>query len=141
MPSSTPYDNLICFNFYQGWRAIQEFYASAFPDDLNPQRIYVLGLCAEKPATVSQIAGVLQIDDAAVSNILKRMEKDELITRARSKRDARSYEITATPYGIKIMQETEQKLIALDQVWHNDISDKDINTLHKIVSRLKTHCR
>ena len=133
---STPYDNLVCFNFYRGWRAIQEYYSSVFPDNFNAQRSYVMGLCIEKPTTVSQIAAVLGIDDAAVSNLIRRMEKDNLLRRTRSPEDGRSFEIHATEYGKKIAKEVEEKMKQLDQKLYSDISDTDIAVLYKIVKAI-----
>ena len=129
----TPYDNLVCFNFYRGWRAVQEFYASAYPDTLNPQRHYIVGLCTDEAKRVSEIAEMMQIDDAAISNILRRMEKDNLITRSKSSTDGRSIEVRTTAYGIKLATETEKKLKALDEILDRDITSKDRQVLYKLV--------
>lgn len=129
----TPYDNLVCFNFYRGWRAVQEFYGSAYPDTLNPQRHYIVGLCTDEAKRVSEIAEMMQIDDAAISNILRRMEKDNLITRSKSPTDGRSIEVRTTTYGVELATETEKKLQALDKILEQDITSKDRQVLYKLV--------
>ena len=136
---STPYDNLVCFNFYRGWRAVQEFYHSAYPDNFNPQRSYIIGLCIDKAKRVSEIAEIMQIDDAAISNILRRMEKDQLIVRRKSSTDRRSIEVRATAYGTKIERETRQKLEALDEVLEQHISDRDRQVLYQLVKVIHEH--
>lgn len=130
---ATPYDNLVCFNMYRGWRAIQEFYASAFPDNFSAQRSYVMGLCMDKPTTISHIAAVLQIDDAAVSNLIRRMENDKLVKRKRSVEDGRSFQIHATTYGKKITKEVEEKIAILDKKLYSRISENEIAVLYNIV--------
>lgn len=82
---------------------------------------------------VSDIAEIMQIDDAAISNILRRMEKDKLITRRKSKTDGRSIEAKATPYGAKIAIETEKKFEALNEILEQNITSKDREILYKLV--------
>ncbi len=135
----TPYDNLVCFNFYRGWRGVQEFYASAFPDILNPQRLYIIGLCMDEGRRVSDLAEIMQIDDAAISNILRRMEKDNLIVRRKSQTDRRSIEAQATAYGVKIARETEIKLQALDEILERNITNEERQILYKLVKIIHEH--
>jgi len=132
----SPYDDLLCFNMYKGWRAIQELYSSTFSSDMNPQRSYVLGLCLRESATVSQISSVLQIDDAAVSNMIKRMEKDGLVKRKRSTKDKRSIEVVATAYGRKSMQEIEKRTSKIDKQLYGRVSHKDLIALKRVVTAI-----
>lgn len=134
----TPFEGLICFNFYRGWRAVQEYYASAFPDEINSQRMYVLGLC-EGGATVSEIARKLQIDDAAVSNLLRRMIADQLLTKMRSASDARSFEFHPSPIGKKLRAEVKRCLLQLDEVLYREISPADREVLNRIARTIQKH--
>ena len=44
LPIDRPeFRDLVCFNFYLGWRHIQSIYRSAFPAGVSPQRAYLLG--------------------------------------------------------------------------------------------------
>jgi hypothetical protein len=46
MPVDRPgFEDLVCFNFYVGWRRIQALYRQAFPDGVSPQRAYLLCAC------------------------------------------------------------------------------------------------
>lgn len=139
LSAATPYDDLLCFNMYRGWRAIQELYASVFPKDFNPQRSYVIGLCLEHPTTVSQIAAVLQIDDAAVSNLIRRMENDGLVKRERSGTDGRSFEIHATEHGKATYYQAQERSAAIDQKLYDSIDTDDIAVLRRIVEAIHTH--
>lgn len=131
-----PYDNLLCFNFYVGWRAIQEFYAPAFPPELNPQRMYVLGMCHGKGASVRSIAEILHIDDAAVSNILNRLQSDGLVQRRKDASDGRGVISRITPKGRKLVFQTDERLRLLDQQLAGYVSRPDANAVARVVKGL-----
>lgn len=132
----TPYDSLLCFNFYVGWRAIQEFYAPAFPHELNPQRMYVLGMCQGDGASVRQIAAAMRIDDAAVSNLLNRLERDGLVRRSRDPCDARGVISVITPKGERLVAATDRRLQALDHELARFVSKADAAAVARAVKGL-----
>lgn len=137
----TPYDDLLCFNFYRGWRIVQDFYAPAFPKELNPQRSYVLEYCIEQERTVSEIATMMQIDDAAISNMLRRMEKDGLIEKRKSKSDGRALKVKTTEHGAKLVREIVAKFHEIDKSIKQEITDEDRAFLHKIIKILHKHTK
>ena len=132
----SPYEDLVCFNFYRGWRSIQEYYAPAFPEGYSPQRGYVVGLCMEKPATVSEIAAALQIDDASISNMVRRMEADGLLKKVRSQDDGRRVEVVATDRAIEIELQTRRDLAKLDARLAKAISPGHMRALKEVASAL-----
>ena len=134
--SGSPYEDLICFNFYRGWRSIQEYYAPAFPEGYSPQRGYVVGLCMENPTTVSEIASALQIDDASVSNIVRRMEADGLLRKLRSPSDGRSVEILATERAIEFETRTRRALKKLDAQLAKYVEPEQIQGLREVAAAL-----
>ena len=133
----SPYEDLVCFNFYRGWRSIQEYYAPAFPEGYSPQRGYVVGLCMDEPTTISKIAAALQIDDAAISNIVRRMEADGLLKKVRSRDDGRSVEVVATEHGIEVERQTRVRLAKLDAKLAKSITPRDLKALKRVSSALR----
>ena len=133
----SPYEDLVCFNFYRGWRSIQEYYGPAFPEGYSPQRGYVVGLCMDKPATISEIASALQIDDAAISNLVRRMEADGLLTKVRSQGDGRSVEIVATAHAIEIEHQTRARLARLDAKLTKSITPRHLKVLKEVSLALR----
>lgn len=131
-----PYDGLLCFNFYVGWRAIQKYYAPAFPSELNPQRLYVLGLCKAPGASVSQIATAMHIDDAAVSNLLGRLERDGLLERQPASHDARGVVCVITAKGRRMAEATDARLRALDSQLADQVTDADVASINRVVRSL-----
>ncbi|MEL6339523.1 MAG: MarR family transcriptional regulator [Myxococcota bacterium] len=134
--STSPYDDLVCFNFYRGWRSIQEYYAPAFPPGYSPQRGYVVGLCLNAPTTVSAIAAALQIDDASVSNMVRRMEADGLLRKVRSQEDGRSVEIVATERARKMERKTRRALAKLDDKLAKEVSPQQLKSLKAVAEAL-----
>jgi DNA-binding MarR family transcriptional regulator len=134
--TESPYDALLCFNFYVGWRAIQEFYGPAFPAELNPQRLYVLGLCDGAGASVRTIADALHIDDAAVSNMLNRLAADGLVERKPDTMDRRGVLSTVTPKGRQLMASTDKRIRALDRELARRVPKADIASVGRVVRAL-----
>lgn len=135
-PPESPYDGLLCFNFYVGWRAIQEFYAPAFPPELNPQRLYVLGICGAPGITVGQIAATLRIDDAAVSNMLSRLERDGLVERRPDATDRRGVIAIITAKGRRLIEATDLRLRTLDRELASVISTEDAAAVARVVGAI-----
>jgi len=130
------YDQLLCFNFYRGWRAIQAYYARCFEPRMNPQRIYILGLCGGEGSTISAIAAALHIDLPAVSAIVDRMERDGLVKRTRSAHNRREVIVTATEEGERAMHETDERLREADRALFRVVKTADISHLHRIVAAI-----
>jgi DNA-binding MarR family transcriptional regulator len=127
---------LLCYNFYLGWRAIQEFYGPAFPSELNPQRLYVLGVCEGDGASVRRIAEALRIDDAAVSNMLNRLAADGLVQRRPNPADRRSVRSVVTQKGRDLMTAADARLRALDHELETQVSRDDIAVVARVVRAL-----
>ncbi len=127
------YDDLLCFNLYVGWRRIQAYYAPCFPETMNPQRIYVLGLCAEAPCTVSHIADVLCLGLPPVSGLLSRMERDGLLQRRRSPKSRREVIVEITDAGRRAMHEADRCLRRADSKLFEHVDERDVVALRRVV--------
>ena len=57
------------------------------------------------PLSVKDIAGLLQMDSATLSPMLKRLQAQGLITRSRSATDERSTEVKLTPEGSRLRRQ------------------------------------
>ena len=127
------YEDLLCFNLYVGWRRIQAYYAPCFPEAMNPQRIYVLGVCANAPCTVSHIAEVLCLDLPPASGLLSRMERDGLLKRRRSRNSRREVLVEITEKGKQVMHQADRCLRRADRNLFAHIDECDVEVLRRIV--------
>ncbi len=65
----------------------------------HPQYLVMLALWERSPRSVRSIGDVLLLDSATLSPLLKRLEKAELVTRARSVTDERQLDVELTEAG------------------------------------------
>jgi DNA-binding MarR family transcriptional regulator len=128
-------EQLVCFNFYLGWRSIQAYYKDCLSDGMTAQRMYVLALCdQERPITVSEVAHALTIDLPAVSGLLDRMEKDGLIQRRRVPDNRRTVHVTLTEQGAKVRAEHNERLHRADEeLVAGEVKYDDILALQRLV--------
>lgn len=128
-------EQLVCFNFYLGWRSIQAYYKDNLADGMTAQRMYVLALCdRERPVTVSAIAHSLTIDLPAVSGLLDRMEKDGLIQRRRVPDNRRTVHVTLTERGEQVREDHNRRLQRADiPLLQEHIKPEDLEALRRVV--------
>ncbi|HEV7203157.1 MAG TPA: MarR family transcriptional regulator [Jatrophihabitans sp.] len=97
-------DDQLCFALYAASRAMTARYRP-YLDALGltyPQYLVLIVLWDEGPATVSTLGERLRLDSGTLSPLLKRLETNGLITRARRPEDERSVEIRTTPKGKRL---------------------------------------
>ncbi|EGD53922.1 MarR family winged helix-turn-helix transcriptional regulator [Gordonia neofelifaecis] len=71
----------------------------------HPQYLVMLALWQHAPLPVKDIGGLLQLDSATLSPMLKRLESDGVIERRRSDDDERSVEIHLTQTGTALREQ------------------------------------
>lgn len=133
---TTIYDDLICMAFYRGWRTVQDVYGDVLGGLATPQRLYVMGACREQPRGVGELAELLHIDSAAISNLLRRMEGDGLISRRRAEGDGRGVQVSLTPTGHTFLEERDARIDQIDACLAEVVPDEDRKALLRTVSRL-----
>jgi MarR family transcriptional regulator, organic hydroperoxide resistance regulator len=99
-------DRQVCFALAITNRAVLAVYRPLLePLGLtHPQYLVMLALwdnvkSGDEPLSVKDIAGLLQLDSATLSPMLKRLQAQGLLTRSRSAADERSTHVELTPRG------------------------------------------
>lgn len=94
-------DDQICFALYSASRALTARYRELLaPFGVTYPQYLVLMVLWEKDAiTVTELGGRLQLDSGTLSPLLRRLERDGLIVRARRPDDERAVEVTLSPSG------------------------------------------
>lgn len=129
---------MVCYNLYSGWRFIQAFYRSSFPDGMNAQRFYILSLCErDDGVNVSQIADAIQIDLPAVSALLGRMERSGLVERHPSPHNRREVLVFLTSEGERMRGETYTQMNTIQGKLLRYVTEEDIGNLRDLVDRIK----
>jgi MarR family transcriptional regulator, organic hydroperoxide resistance regulator len=96
-----PLSDMICFSLYSATHAMQAAYKPLL-DDIGltyPQYLVLTALWQQDAQSVGQIGQTLQLESNTLTPLLKRMEAQGLLTRARSTTDERQVKVALTETG------------------------------------------
>lgn len=105
----------------------------------HPQYLVLLALwdhakSGPEPMSVKQIAGLLQMDSATMSPMLKRLEALGLISRTRSASDERATDVTLTKAGSALRRQALKIPPAVVQRLGVDLAE--LEQLHQVLTRI-----
>lgn len=83
--------------------------------------------------TQTEIAEALSVQGATITNMLKKMEEANLITRQRDPYDNRLVRVYATQAGIKLETSIAEQLVQLENSILSGISESDRAILRRVV--------
>lgn len=130
-------DNLICFNFYSGWRTVTSIYKEIYGNDITPQNIFALELCErEKKITMGELSKGLNIYNSAISTLVSRMEKNGLLIRTHGNEDRRTVFIQLTEKGDALRKQVREKFDQLNHAMTGNLTQTEIQKLQQIVTTL-----
>ncbi|HWD95994.1 MAG TPA: MarR family transcriptional regulator [Acidimicrobiales bacterium] len=100
----------VCFALVVASRSVLSVYRPLLePMGLtHPQYLVMLALWEQSPRSLGEIAGLLQLDSATLSPLLKRLEASGLITRTRGNDDERRLDVELTTRGRELRREAEK---------------------------------
>ncbi|WP_436533914.1 MarR family winged helix-turn-helix transcriptional regulator [Actinoplanes sp. HUAS TT8] len=107
MRESTALDEMICFQLYAASRAMTSLYRPLLdPHGLTyPQYLVLRVLWHDGPTTVRDLGRTLRLDSGTLSPLLKRLEAQGHLTRARGADDERTVLISLTETGQRLRDE------------------------------------
>jgi MarR family transcriptional regulator, organic hydroperoxide resistance regulator len=105
----------------------------------HPQYLVMLTLwdnarTSGEPLSVKDIAGLLQMDSATLSPMLKRLQAQGLITRSRSEADERTTHVELTPNGRNLRRQALKVPPAV--VERLGVELAELERLHKVLTRI-----
>jgi len=100
----------------------------------HPQYLVMLALWGRSPLSVSDIGGLLQLDSATLSPVLKRLEAAGLVTRTRRAEDERQLDIALTEAGRALRTDAERIPPAV--VARLGIDLADLESLHTALTEV-----
>lgn len=100
-PVTPPLGDQLCFDLYAASRALTAAYRPALAELglTYPQYLVLIVLWERDQQTVSELAGRLRLDHGTLTPLLRRMERNGLLTRTRTESDERFVEIRLTEAG------------------------------------------
>ena len=91
---------------------------------------------ADVVLTQTEIAGILEISNAAVTNMLKRLEADGYVTRQPNPADTRVNNIALTDKGRRVVDFSREKFGTLDAAMFAGFGTEEIERLDAYLDRL-----
>jgi DNA-binding MarR family transcriptional regulator len=148
--------NQLCFALYSATNAVTRYYRFYLKEFgiTYPQYLVMLVIWENENVTASEIAVKLNLDNATITLILKKLQDQKLISKTRDKNDERVVNIKVTKKGLEIeekialiqdkvackthlpkkdFEELKQRLNELTQIM--DISDEDRESLKLILCK------
>jgi len=137
-----PLENWVGFHLRLAQNAsFQAFSREARGVDLSPGRFAVLMLIGRNPG-ISQTAlsRANGRDKSSLTPVLDDLERRRLIKRARTRRDRRSYQLTLTPAGERLLQQltacAERHDANLDRIIGTKYKARFLHALKKLIAEL-----
>lgn len=129
-------ENQLCFPLYAASREVIKLY-KPYLDELEltyTQYIAMLLLWENESMTVKEMGDCLFLDSGTLTPLLKKLEAKGIITRARSTKDERNLNITATAKG-KALHDKALR-IPVEMGKHNPLSLEETVTLYRLLYKM-----
>ncbi|MFO0686584.1 MAG: MarR family transcriptional regulator [Sandaracinus sp.] len=114
-PRTPRLDDQLCFALYSASRAFSRAYAPLLAELglTYPQYVAMLVLWEQDDLSVSELGARLALDSGTLTPLLKRLEEQGLVRRARDPEDERVLRIRLTPAGEKLSEKAAEVPAAL----------------------------
>lgn len=103
-------ENQLCFPLYAAARGIVKLY-TPFLNEIGltyTQYITMIVLWERRQVGVKELGAALYLDSGTLTPLLKKLEQQGLVTRARAKADERNLVVTLTPRGEALREQALQ---------------------------------
>lgn len=129
-------ENQVCFALAVASRSVIALYRPVLePMGLtHPQYLVMLALWERAPLSVKDLAGLLQLEPATLSPLLKRLEAAGLVERRRGAADERSLAVTLTDDGRALRAQAEKIPAAIVERLGMDVAE--LQDLHQALTRV-----
>ena len=140
MKTLTP-PEMMCFALYSTNHAMQRVYQPLLaPLGLTyPQFLVLLVLWGEDGRTVGELGRALQLESNTLTPLLKRMEAQGLVERARGTEDERVVQVSLTDKGRGLQSEAPRITDCIFEAYGMALGE--LQALHSQITRLRDHLR
>ncbi|WP_043626574.1 MarR family winged helix-turn-helix transcriptional regulator [Nonomuraea candida] len=129
-------ENQVCFALAVASRSVIALYRPVLePMGLtHPQYLVMLALWQHAPLSVKDLSGLLQLEPATLSPLLKRLEAAGLVERRRASTDERSLAVTLTERGRALRAEALKIPATIVERLGMDLAE--LRDLHQALTRV-----
>jgi len=129
-------ENQLCFPLYACAKEIVKLY-KPFLDEINltyTQYITMMVLWEHTSLTVKELGKHLYLDSGTLTPLLKKLEKEGLVSRLRSAEDEREVNVTLTDKGTHLREKAEAIPTKMSSCIN--LPDEDLLKLHEILHNM-----
>ncbi|MGW1343477.1 MarR family winged helix-turn-helix transcriptional regulator [Kribbella sp. NPDC002412] len=129
-------ENQVCFALAVASRSVIALYRPLLePMGLtHPQYLVMLALWQHAPLSVKELSGMLQLEPATLSPLLKRLEASGYVERPRARGDERALAVTLTPTGWRLRNEALKIPPAIVSRLGMEVSE--LQHLHQVLTQV-----
>ena len=129
-------ENQLCFPLYAAARGIVKLYTPFLAEVglTYTQYITMMVLWERRQVGVKELGAALYLDSGTLTPLLKKLEKQGLLTRARSAQDERHLVVTLTPQGEALREKALQIPARMGECV--DLSAEEAGTLYGLLYKL-----
>lgn len=127
------FTDYLCFRLGAAARKIQRYYNAKLGEYgiTIGQSFILLSLLERDGRNVKELAERLLIDSSAITGLVDRLEKEELVERRPDERDRRALRIHLTPKGALLARELEPTADEVNRSLGNGLSPSEMQALDK----------
>ena len=118
-------------------RKIQGFLLSIGLTPGQGQARILAFLSSNSPVTQRELADACMLDVTTMSRALDKMEKQELIRRARDSKNRRSYQISLTRKGEEKAAQVNLAFSRLEEILERNLEGQEISTLQTLLEKVE----
>lgn len=140
MPS---FQDFICFQMGIATRTLQKYYNAKFSSyGLTLAQSWILfALYLDDGLGVKGLAEKLGLDSSAVTGLIDRMEKEELLVRKVDPADRRAFQICLTPKGRNLAEEIFPIADQLNESMKAALEKGEWNAIMSFVNKIQQYCK
>lgn len=118
-------------------RKVQAFLLSIGLTPGQGQARILAFLSSNSPVTQRELADACMLDVTTMSRTLDKMEKQELIRRARDSKNRRSYQISLTRKGEEKAAQVNLAFSRLEEILERNLEGQEISTLQTLLEKVE----
>lgn len=95
---------------------------------------------AEEALPILEIGDRMVTVVPAITGLIDRLEKQQLVRRTRSEADRRVIMVTILSKGLKLLNDLDKPVVELNRLLLDHMDDKELKQAVKLLEKMRSHC-
>ncbi len=133
------FSNFLCFQLGATARKIQKYYNAKYSEHgvTVAQSFILFSLLENDGLSVKKLAELLEIDSSAITGLVDRLEKEQLVRRTVNPADRRAFRILLTAKGKTLAEKILSVAMEFNENLKNNLTAKEIAGLKSFFNSLE----